>query len=116
MMASKMKNWKKEDLEKAIESVHNGCSSIRKAASEYNIPKSTLQVYTSSNADRDRRQGPANILTTEEERKIVQWIQEMAEIGYGQTRQQMTEMVKKLMDGQIPSRKIDQEKVGGILF
>ena len=97
-MASKRKQWKKEDLERAIESVQNGSNSIRQAALLYNIPKSTLQAYTSTNADIDRRPGPATILTAEEEHKLVQWCIEMAAIGYGQTRQQLIEMVRKIMD------------------
>ena len=36
------------------------------------------------------------VLTKEEE--IVKWTMKMSEIGYGQTRQQITEIVKRILD------------------
>ena len=43
------------------------------------------------------RHGPSPVLT-EEESELISWVVKMAEIGYGQTRIQVTEMVKKILD------------------
>ncbi len=44
------------------------------------------------------KSGPSPVLSSEEESKLVNWAFEMAEIGYGQTRRQVCEMVKKFLD------------------
>ena len=44
------------------------------------------------------RHGPSPVLTEEEESELVSWVIKMAKIGYGQTRIQVTEMVKKILD------------------
>ena len=52
--------------------------------------------HTSSKVTRvSSHPGPAPMLTALEETELVQWITKMAEIGYGQYRQQVTIMVKK---------------------
>ena len=42
------------------------------------------------------RHGPSSVLTEEEESELVSWVVKMAEIRYGQTRIQVTEMVKTI--------------------
>ena len=44
------------------------------------------------------RHGPSSVLTEEEESELVSWVVKMAEIRYGQTRIQVTEMVKTILD------------------
>lgn len=45
-----------------------------------------------------RRPGPLPVLTPDEEKRLVEWAVEMAKIGYGQTRHQICEMVKKIIE------------------
>lgn len=42
--------------------------------------------------------GPKPVLTKEEEEGLVRWALEMNKIGYGQTRRQICETVKKILD------------------
>ena len=66
-----------------------------------------------------KRQGPPPILRKDEEQCLVNWAVEMNKIGYGQTRQQIYEIVKKSkkrMVGQIPLKKTVLAKIGGMLF
>ena len=44
------------------------------------------------------RHGPDPYLTRQEEEELVQWALKMSEIGYGQTRVQILEMVKRILD------------------
>uniref|UniRef100_A0A1X7UEV0 HTH CENPB-type domain-containing protein n=1 Tax=Amphimedon queenslandica TaxID=400682 RepID=A0A1X7UEV0_AMPQE len=91
--------WKAEDLEKAIEEVRNGRLSVREAAIKYSIPKSTIHDHSSSKVKQiSARPGPSPILTIQEEKELVNWIIHMAEIGYGQCRQQVTVMVTRILD------------------
>ena len=64
------------------------------AQAKYGIPRSILSDHTLE----PKRPGPPPVLTTKEEKYLVQWTIDMYEIGYGQTRQQVMEMVKKLLD------------------
>ena len=67
------------------------CSEIL-YAQEYNTRPLQFEGQGSS------RPGPAPVLTVKGEKELVQWIIKMAEIGYGQCRQQVTTMVKKILD------------------
>ena len=40
-----VRNWKQEDLVKALAEIKQGSISVRAAAKKYNIPKSTMQDY-----------------------------------------------------------------------
>ena len=71
--------------------------SIREAAQRYDIPKSTLARYVSGASTLSKTSGPATVLTAEEEAELVKWALKMADIGYGQTRQQICEKVRHIM-------------------
>ena len=86
------------EKEKAIGAVQSNILSLRDAESTYGIPKSTIHNYTSGKTMVGATRGPSTVLTTEEEQKLAEWAIKMAEIGYGQTRRQVCEMVKKIMD------------------
>ena len=47
---------------------------------------------------RGSKRGPPTILSDAEELKLAEWAMEMARIGYGRTRVQVSEMVKRLLD------------------
>ena len=94
---AKRRNWKVEDLEKALCEVEEGKLSGRAAAAKYLIPHSTLNDHL-KNPSRQTRCGPPPVLSAEEEERLVKWIIDMSEIGYGQCRQQVCLMVKKILD------------------
>ena len=99
-MASKSmkgKSWTEDDLKQALEAVGNHSLSIRAAASLYNIPKSTLYDHHAGKSTASNP-GPSPVLTDEDEKALVDWIIEMARIGYGRTRQQVFKTVKKILD------------------
>lgn len=96
--AKKRGNWDSDDLVRAIKDVAEGRLSVRGAAEKYQIPKSTIHDHISLKVKEASRHGPAPILTKEEENELVQWIIKMSDIGYGQCKQQVCRMVKKLLD------------------
>ena len=59
---------------------------------------STIHDHASLKVKEVSHPGPSPVLTSEEERELVQWIIKMAEIGYGHCRQQVFAMVKRLLD------------------
>lgn len=94
---AKRRNWKVEDLKKALSEVEEGKLSGRAAAAKYAIPRSTLNDHI-KNPSREMKCGPSPVLQKEEEERLVKWIIDMSEIGYGQCREQVCLMVKKILD------------------
>lgn len=94
------KRWSQEDLLKAIIEVSAGKESIRHKAAKYSIPRSTLHDHVSLKVQVGDRHGPDPYLTKDKEEALVQWALKMSEIGYGQTRVQISEMVKGILDNQ----------------
>ena len=89
--------WTQEDLDKALLMMKEERMSFREAALAYGIPKSTLHDHYLGKVKGTKR-GPATVLSEAEESMLVEWALEMAKIGYGRTREQISEMVKRLLD------------------
>jgi len=90
--------WTQEDMSKAIEDVKESTLSIRKAAVKHTVPRTTLRNHILGTVQSGARPGPPTVLTNEEEEEIVKWTIQMSQIGHGQTRQQVTEVVKRILD------------------
>ena len=89
---------KEERIAIALDELNYRRLSYRDAAAKYGIPRSTLSDHALGKVELGKKPGPPPILTPEEEKYLVQWTIDMYEIGYGQTRRQVTEMVKKILD------------------
>jgi len=70
---SKYKQWNEEQMCCAFEAVANG-SSIRHAAEEYNVPRSTLGDQISECVVPGIKSGSSKYLSTQEEDKLVQFL------------------------------------------
>ena len=60
-------------------------------------PKSTLSLYANGKLQFGGRPGPASILTPAEEQRLVNYAVHMAQIGYGYTRDQILNIVAKIV-------------------
>ena len=89
--------WNQDDLEKALALIKDHHASFREASQAYGIPKSTLHDHYSGKSNRSKC-CPTPYLTECEEQELVDWAVEMGRIGYGRTREQVSMMVKKLLD------------------
>lgn len=87
-----------DTLLQALDDIQLNGISFCAAEAKYNIPKSTLHDYATGKSLVGCKQGPATVLTAEEEHKLVNWAVEMATVGYGQSKRQSCEMVKKIID------------------
>ncbi|XP_030834211.1 uncharacterized protein LOC105440922 [Strongylocentrotus purpuratus] len=94
----KFKNWKQEDVNNALRRVDLGELSIREAATEYGVPKSTLHDKLSHKSPFVSKQGPKPYLTRAEEEVICTWAIQMARIGMGQTKDDIKNVVKQTLD------------------
>lgn len=65
--------------------------SVRKAAKKYSVPVQTLRDRVKGKVDMEKvTMGPAPLLGQEEEAMLVSHLKEMAALGYGYTRQEVT--------------------------
>lgn len=91
------KTYSENDLEKAVSAVQNEEMSRRKAASLFNIPRSTLLFRLSDNF-RKNSHGPPPILSSSEENLLVNWIIESGRKGFPRRKQDIQLSVKEFLD------------------
>lgn len=83
-------------IENAIKDVAEG-SSIRKAASKWGVPRSTVQDKCSGRTKR-MRCGPLPFITKAEEEWLATWLIERAKRGFGLTVAEFLDSVKIFLD------------------
>ena len=74
------KQWSKEDLKLAIKAVKDGWT-IRRAAEEFGVPKSTLYDRVSGHVAFEARSGPPRYLNDQEEKQLVNFLIGCAKVG-----------------------------------
>ncbi|OXU30279.1 hypothetical protein TSAR_003414 [Trichomalopsis sarcophagae] len=68
------KKKSKSKTNKALNTMENEGQTLRQAASNFGVPKSTLYAKLKNLSPLDSRKGPETILTKDEEDSIVKWI------------------------------------------
>lgn len=92
------REWNTDKMEKAIEAVHNGTLSIRRAAEVYNIPKSTLHDRISGKVVQGASSGPEPYLTVTEETELVQFLTKCASMGFARNKKQIFDIVDRVLE------------------
>ena len=75
---SKYKQWTDDRMSRAQYAVREDSSSIRRAAEEYNVPRSTLGYRISGRVKEGAVSGPLKYLSTAEEEELVRFLLECA--------------------------------------
>lgn len=70
---------------------------IRKAAEDFGVPRSTLYDRTSGRVDFGARSGPSRYLNDQEERELVRFLVGCANIGYAKTPKQVITLVRAIV-------------------
>ena len=96
MRPSQYKLYEKDKLLKAYEAVLGGMS-VRKAAEEYNIPKSTLHDRLSGKVMFGSVSGPTKYLSDVEEEELVQFLLGCSSIGFAKSRKQILAIVQSVV-------------------
>ena len=86
-----------ESMRLALTATEKGLS-IRRAASEYNIPKSTLGDRVSGKILPGAKPGRKPYLTPNEEDELVKFLLNCAAIGYGRSRKEVIAMVQGILE------------------
>ena len=88
------KLWTEEEIRAACEAISQRGISVRRAALEYNIPKSTLQDRLNGKVLPGATSGPERYLSPEEENELAKFVMHCAKIGYARTRKQVLAIVE----------------------
>lgn len=91
------KLWTEERMEKALDAVVSKHASIRRAALDYGVPKSTLGDRVSGRVLPGSVSGPSTYLTAEEEEELVTFLRRGASIGYAKSRQEVMSLVQRIL-------------------
>ena len=77
----------------AMEAVKGSCS-VKRAAEEHGVPRTTLQDRIVSNVTHGVNPGPTSYLNKEEESDLANFLETVSSIGYGKTRKQIKALVE----------------------
>ena len=85
---------------------------LTEAARLYNVPVETLRRRVTGKVDIDCCPGPPTVLTKEEEETIVCYLIQMADMGYGLTREAVMHMVYIIVEKCKRPHPFKNEKAG----
>ena len=91
------------NMEKAFEAVTSGRLSLRKAAEEHGVPKSTLHDKVSDKVALKARNGEKKHLTDEEESSLVDYLIGCASIGYAKSRRDVLAIAQQIANVRDPT-------------
>ena len=101
------KSWNDECMKLAILGVSEGMS-VRRAAYEFGVPKSTLQDRISGKVGLDAKSGPERYLNDSEEEKLVNFLVGCSRIVYARSKKQVLAIVSAVLS---KKRGIDENEV-----
>ena len=96
-MVAKRKLWTTESMEAAYEAVIND-KGLREASRMHNVPVETLRRRVTGSVAMGCKPGPATILSDEEEDLLCEYIINIADMGYGLTREDIQQLACKIAE------------------
>lgn len=96
--AGTYKLWGQEQMHGAIDAVLNEGMSIRRAAEQYGVPKSSLGDRLSGHVLGGASCGPAPYLSVVEEEELVVFLTRCTTIGYGKSRKEVLALVQRVFE------------------
>ncbi|XP_012722624.2 uncharacterized protein si:rp71-1d10.8 [Fundulus heteroclitus] len=106
----KKKKWTEEAMERALTEVKSGRRTVRQAAKEFAVPKSSLGDRVSGRVAPGSRSGPARLITSADEKLLVEFSLYVSEHGFPLTKQQVVSFASSLYKRQ--HRRVAFSKLG----
>jgi len=92
----KRKQYTPEQMEKALETMASGRSTIRDAARKHGVPVTTLHNRVSGRVTHGTKPGPVPYMNSDEEKALGNYLKQCASVGYGKTRKQVLAIAEKV--------------------
>ncbi|XP_034745849.1 tigger transposable element-derived protein 6-like [Etheostoma cragini] len=106
----KKKKWTEEAMERALVEVKSGRCTVRRAAKEFGVPKSSLGDRVSGRVTPGSRSGPAQLITSADEELLVEFSLYMSKHGFPLTKQQLVSFASSIYKRQ--HRRVAFSKLG----
>ena len=97
-VVKKRKLWEDKSMIAAIEAVTGNKMGVNRAALEYGVPKTTLKDRIAGRVIHGKKPGRVGYLTQEEEQELVDFLTESCKLGYGKTRREVINIVKRVVE------------------
>ena len=94
---------------RAMEAVKSGVMGTNQAAREFDVPATTLKDRLPGRVKHGSKPGPAPYLTEEEERELAEFFIQVARLGYGKTKQEVLDILRKTLE----KKKVNTSKFNG---
>ncbi|KAL6098939.1 uncharacterized protein ACO6RY_17964 [Pungitius sinensis] len=104
------KKWTEEAMERALMEVKSGRCTVRQAAKEFGVPKSSLGDRVSGRVTPGSRSGPAKLITSADEDLLVEFSLYMSKHGFPLTKQQLVSFASSIYKRQ--HRRVAYSKLG----
>ena len=99
------RTWTEISMREALNSVQQGMS-VSKASVIHGIPRSTLKDHVHGRVLPGAKPGAPTLLSSSEERDLVEFLCNCASIGYGKTRQDVMNIVSRMITGEGEKRSV----------
>ncbi|XP_047235399.1 MFS-type transporter clz9 [Girardinichthys multiradiatus] len=107
---NKKKKWTEEAMERALTEVKSGRCTVRQAAKAFGVPKSSLGDRVSGRVTPGSRSGPARLITSADEKLLVEFSLYMSKHGFPLTKQQVVSFASSIYKRQ--HRRVAFSKLG----
>ena len=92
------KKWSGDQMDQAVSAVVGDGKSIRRAAMQYNVPRSTLFDRVSGRVQPGAVSGPPKYLTFTEEAELAKFLSRCGAIGYARSKSEILALVQRVLD------------------
>ncbi|XP_061753696.1 uncharacterized protein LOC133551224 isoform X1 [Nerophis ophidion] len=92
----KKKKWTEEAMERALIEVKSRRCTVRQAAKQFGVPKSSLGDRVSGRVTPGSRSGPAQLITSSDEELLVEFSLYMSKHGFPLTKQQLVSFASSI--------------------
>ena len=92
------KKWSGGQMDQAVSAVVGDGKSIRRAAMQYNVPRSTLFDRVSGRIQPGAVSGPPKYLTFTEEAELAKFLSRCGAIGYARSKSEILALVQRVLD------------------
>ena len=112
----KRKLWSEESMEVAKNGVQNENMTIREASKLYNVSFETLRRRVNGTVGSGCKPGPATVLTKAEEEHLESYLIQMADMGFGLSRETVMCLAFKIVDATQRKHPFKDQKAGRAWF